>query len=120
MNQPIPTITPADLNRIVHRDFLRSQWNDVWVVLDSYGSESDQPDANRVHMAALKCAEGDIAKLSASIDAACKDFRNVLASAEYPFCSALPAEEHETMPDAELAKIYEQDRAQYQAWLDRA
>jgi len=81
-------------------------------VLDRYTG----PEAERVRLACLKLAEeqGD-ADPSRWVEAANRDYRDVLYWAEYPH----QARRGYTSDPAEQARLSTLDAAQYQAWLKR-
>ena len=118
MNQPIPEVTENDVIRIVHRDFPTKQFDAVMSILNEYGTEDWQRGVNRVRLAVLKLADGDLQALRREIDVARSDYRDVLAYAEYPEYM------QKVSPSAELAevereKIIRADWTQYQSWLNR-
>jgi len=118
MNQPIPEATESEVTRIVQRDFPAEQFDAVMSILNEYGTEDWQRGISRVRLAVLKLADGDLQALRRQIDVAKKDYRDVLAYAEYPEYmqkvspSAAPAE-------VERERIIRADWTQYQAWLIR-
>ena len=56
----------------------------ILAILDLYGVEPHEPERERVQLAILKLSEGDVARLLATVEAANKDYRDVLWWAEYP------------------------------------
>ena len=83
-------------------------------VLDAYlGSDSPEGRA-RVQLAVLKVAGDEQTKIPGLVAAAQRDFRDVMAWAEYP-------EELRTIPGVagagEIDAIRRRDRAQYLRWL---
>jgi len=54
--QPTPTVTAADVERIVRRDFPAERTAEVLAMLDEYGTEEWQRETHRVRLAALKLA----------------------------------------------------------------
>ena len=118
MNQPIPEVTENDVIRIVKRDFSNKQFDAVMSILNEYGLESWQRGVNRVRLAVLKLAGGDLPALRCEIDVAKSDYRDVLAYAEYPGYM------QKVSPSARLAEVEREriiraDWAQYQSWLNR-
>jgi hypothetical protein len=114
MNQPIPDVTMADLDRIVRRDFPPGVHGQVVNILIRYGRGDG--GRNRVCAAALKLADGDIQQLEHYIDAARSDYRDVLAWAEYPAymdCVLGPKDE------SEAKALVDADWEQYQDWFSR-
>lgn len=68
---------------MIARDYARTAARDVEAILARYGAESWHRDVLRVRMACLKCANGDLALLAGCIEEANRDYRDVLAAAEY-------------------------------------
>jgi hypothetical protein len=109
MDQPIPSYTKEDLDRIVARDYPLEVSAEVNAILSActYGGI-------RVRMACLKLASGDIASLRKYVSDACTDYRDVLSWAEYPaYGSAYNRGEEATK------KAIETDWQELQAWLHR-
>ena len=84
--------------------------------LGRYGVGDHEPEAERVRLAVLKLAGGDLERLRINVRAAKGDYRDVLAWAEFPGqikanSWRLPAEEREQLIQADLA--------QYLAWLEQ-
>ena len=118
MDQPTPTVTRADVERVVRRDFPADQFDSVMSVLAEYGAETWHRELDRVHLAVLKLAAGSLEGLRREIETATCDYRDALANAEYPAymkktfrISKLPAEERR--------KIIDEDWRQYETWLKR-
>ena len=106
--QPVPHVTSIDVERIVERDF-KYEFTTVMALLNELGTA-------RVQLAALKLANGSVEKLRSNIESAKRDYRDVLAFAEYPEyhkngfrVSELPADER--------TRIIESDWQQYEGWL---
>ena len=118
MNQPIPTVNEIDVIRIVKRDYATAQFDTVMSILNEYGTEDWQRGVNRVRLAVLKLANGDIQVLRREIDVAKRDYRDVLAYAEYPeyMKKVSPSADH---TEAERKMIIRADWTQYQLWLNR-
>lgn len=114
--QPTPELCEQDVIRIVNRDYPESARAVVFSKLDAYGSEARHREATRVRLAALKLANGDIDRLDTLLEEANKDYRDVLASAEYPGYMDCY---HQQQTDAEKQAIIDSDWSQYQNWLNR-
>jgi len=74
----------------------------------------------RVQLAVLKLADGNLDRLAEMIVSAERDWRDVIASAEYPEQSrALWATRADLTRDeaSRLAEILKRDREQYMVWL---
>ena len=118
MIQPTPVVTAADVERIVRRDFPSERAAEVVAVLSEYGTESWQREPDRVRLAVLKLAAGNMEKLRQGIETAKQDYRDVLAYAEYPgYMTRVPGPG--TRPPDEVQRIVDADWKQYQDWLTR-
>lgn len=117
-SQPIPTVTSADVDRIVRRDFPADRVPEVLAVLEEYGHESWHRETYRVRVAVLKLAAGKFKKLRQGIENAKKDYRDVLAYAEYPgYFMHIPGPARP--PADEERRVVEADWKQYQEWFSR-
>ena len=114
--QPIAFVTSTDVERIVRRDFPEEQFFAVTKVLQEYGSEKWHREPDRVRTAALKLSGGTTEGLRRAIDAAKRDYRDVLAWAEYPKCTKTGFWSHK-LAFKEREQLYAEDWQQYQAWL---
>ncbi len=76
-----------------------------------------EPEAPRVQLAILKLSDGKAEKLLTYIEAAKRDYRDVLAWAEYPEQIRSGKTRFNT-PLSEYEALLERDRTQYEAWLD--
>lgn len=91
-------------------------------LLDSYGREEWQSERERVQLACLKLAAGDLRSLQQQVEVANLDYRDVLAGAEFPGqcrigfvgMSNLEKTDPKALEDLQL-----QDWEQYKAWLYR-
>jgi len=113
--QSVPKITPSDVERIVSREFPVDQVANVMAILGEYTWQRERP---RVQLAALKVADGDLQRLRTSIESANRDYRDVLAAAEYPAYSKVGFRTKE-LPADEQRRIMDSDWRQYEAWLRR-
>ena len=118
MTQPTPTVTAADVDRIVRRDFPADRVDEVHARLIDYGSEEWHPEIDRVRLAVLKLAAGNLEELRMHLGIAKIDFRDVLSAAEYPLYTKKWFHIDKLPPD-ERQQIIDADWKQYQAWLTR-
>ena len=109
MEQPVARYTPADLPRVVARDFAGHE-EEVMRLLAEYGRRTGERDGLRVHMACLKLAAGSLERLRHAVDTACGDYRDVLAGAEY-------ADYMRAATRAEQRDAIHTDWQRLQAWL---
>ena len=90
--------------------------NNLLFILGEYGSESWQREKHRVRLATLKLAGGNIDELRRLIDAAQKEYRDVITAAEYPMVSKRRGGTRS--PDNEMIKeIIRKDWMLYASWL---
>ena len=80
MSNYTPTVTKADIDRIIQRDYFQYDPVAVWEILLLYSSG----ESHRVYAAALKEGKGNLEKLRQAIDLANLDYRDLLVAAEYP------------------------------------
>ena len=114
-DQPVPDVTFNDVERIVRRDFPSEQFDTVMAMLKQYGTEKWHRESARVQLAILKLSHGDLHKLHIVIDVAKKDYRDVMAPAEYPeYSRRLHTRE---LPVEVQERIIRSDWDQYQKWL---
>jgi hypothetical protein len=114
--QPTPSVTDADVERVVRRDFPPERVPEVFDLLNQYGIESWQREAHRVRLAALKLSAGSIERLRYQIESAKRDYRDVLAEAEYPSYTKRMFRIGQ-LPNEERHRIIDADWRQYQDWL---
>ena len=118
MNQHIPSVNRADVERIVARDFPTDLHPRVLQALSAYGAESYQREAHRVHLDILKLADGDMARVVQETENACCDYRDTMLSAEYPNYGRKMFHIDKLLSD-ERKRIIDADKEQYEAWLHR-
>jgi len=115
MNQPVPTVSRSDVERIVRREFGEFGASEVLAILDGYQSDGGNPA--RVQLAALKLAAGDMVALRRAIEAAKLDYRDVLAGAEYPKYSRDIG--FGNASESFKQALIEDDWKQYESWFKR-
>ena len=117
-SQPVPQVTASDVERVVRRDFPGSRVAEVLTMLADYGTENWHREPDRVRMAVLKLAAGNVERLRSEIESAKNDFRDVLAYAEYPrYMGQVPPSE--AVSEEEKRQIIASDWKQYLDWLTR-
>lgn len=86
-------------------------------ILNRYGKQPHHREPERVRVALLKLAEGSVSRLQIQARIADMDYRDVLASAEYPQSS------QSSLTPGNDPQKYQQlirsDRLQYEAWLQQ-
>lgn len=83
--------------------------------LDRYGTSGTEAEIERVRLAILKVSDGDLGRLAEGVALAKRDYRDVLAVAEYPAEFSRPG----ATSEADLMAARAADRAQYSNWLAR-
>lgn len=118
VRQPTPSVSGADVKRIVRRDFPPEQFDVIFEVLSWYGVAGWERECDRVRLAALKLANGNLGELRKQIKLAGEDYRDVLAAAEYPnYFHAWGISDAKSMSGKERQRIIDADWKQYQDWL---
>ena len=98
----------------MRRDYGEDLIEEVLTTLATYGDEAWHREPERVRLAALKLAAGDLERLRQTVTDAGLDYRDVLAAAEYPaYLRTNPGD----LGEEERVQIIEADWQQYQAWL---
>lgn len=114
MQQPITKVTESDVRRIALRDFGETGLSEAMDVLDNRPGEK----CPRVRLALLKLSSGDMNLLKEHAVSAARDFRDVLALAEYPRWSKEIG--FDKVPRALEREVIRADWLQYSQWLGRA
>ncbi len=117
MNCHVPKATHLDVRRIICRDFPPEVIDHVLRKLQSYGSESWHVETDRVHLAVLKIANGDLSEVERNVSIAINDYRDVIAEAEYPEQCKLGFAGMDSTPQPQLMEMEQRDLTQYQEWL---
>ena len=118
VHQRIPDATEGDVQRIVRRDFAHEQFGTVMSVLDEYAKGGFRRECSRVQLAILKLANGDLEAVRRYFTAANRDYRDVLAAAEYPEYVRAGTRVRE-LPRKARQQIVNSDWEQYEQWLRR-
>jgi hypothetical protein len=113
MNQYVPSVDEADIERIVRRDYPPEIWDAIHEMIRAV----EVREKARVIMACLKNGNGDLQKLKGELANAEGWWREIISEAEYPNYTKkmfridrLSAEERD--------RIIEKDKAQYMRWLN--
>ena len=91
---------------------------EVLNILDEYGVESYETGQPRVHLAILKLCEGQREKLPKLVEMAKRDYRDVLAFAEYPEQMKKGFIEMDELSEEEAQAVRKRDTEQYLKWLE--
>jgi hypothetical protein len=86
-------------------------------LLNQYGTESWESGRARVQLAILKLSEGNVDRLPELVRMAKRDWRDVLAYAEYPEEMRTHPLEMQKKSPQETKAIRKRDRQQYEEWL---
>ena len=101
----------------IRQVFPQNDETEILDLLQSYGTETHETGQNRVFLAILKlCDEEKLTDPAHYVNTAKKDFRDVLAWAEYPNQMKFGP----TKDSAKTAELIKKDLEQYQAWLNKA
>jgi hypothetical protein len=117
-SQPHPTVTRADVERIVRREFSPDRELEILAMLSEYGTEEWHGEPDRVHLAILKLSGGDLERLRMQVETAKSDYRDVLGPAEYPGYTKHMFRIDRLSAD-EQQKIIDADWKQYQDWFSK-
>ena len=109
-------------NRVRHK--VTRYWPDldhqeIMSVLDQYGVESGEIGRARVQLAILKLSNGDVDRLADLVAMAKRDYRDVLAYAEYPEAMNQGFVGMRDLSPEEAQAVRRRDRKQYLRWLRR-
>jgi hypothetical protein len=101
----------------IRQIFPRENPADVLRILEFYGTDGGEKETERVRLAVLKLCGGDLSELHELTVAAKKDYRDVLAWAEFSNQVRISFAEFAALPPDTAKEICELDRHQYLAWL---
>ena len=110
INQPHPDVSDADVARVIRRDYSQAQHEAVSRTLDLISDP-------RVKLGVLKLAGGRPEMIADLVQGAIEDYRDIIASAEYPKCMDEGFDLFRR-PDDVQKQVIDQDWEQYKRWLD--
>src|SRR5690349_24817337 len=110
--QPVPSLTDADFERLLTREFAPEHTAVARAILVRHGSQSWQREPLRVRIAVMKLAQRNVAKLDEFMRMAEQDYRDVLSWAEYPAYNRTGPRS----ADAERQAAIAEDWTQYRLW----
>jgi hypothetical protein len=116
--QPTPSVSRADVERVVRRDFPAEACSEVLAMLDEYGSAGYHRERDRVQLAVLKLADGSRETLRREIEGAKCDYRDTLLSSEYPGYGKKMFH-IDKATEEERQRVIDADWKQYWDWLVR-
>ena len=82
--------------------------------LRRYGTESCENEPTRVRLAVLKISGGDLDRIRSNIATAKRDYRDILAYAEYP---RQMGQDSWKLSPAQNRELVVADRREYEDWL---
>jgi hypothetical protein len=112
-DQPTPTVTDGDVERVVRRDYPMN----VAEILELIAT-IEMREKPRVMLACLKNGGGSVEKLKGELANATGWYREILGEAEYPLATKRWSR-IESLSDDEVRAIYEKDWRQYFEWFSR-
>ena len=98
--------------------FPRESWPQVRQLLQEYGSEDWEQEADRVRLALLKLSDGNLEQLRSCLKTAQQDYRDVLAGAEFPEEMTFDSWNLDEKGRRELKQARKRDKQQYADWLN--
>ena len=107
----MPRITRKKILEKVAQLWPKADATEITGMLDGCGRQA------RVQLAVLKLCEGDREQLPRWVEAAKRDWRDVIAYAEYPKEMRTGPVELRAMSPEDKRALRERDRAQYLEWL---
>ena len=113
MNQPVPSVTIEQINKILRREF-PFNIQKALEILKQYSSNGKY----RVWAAIIKLSERDLNKLQENTNTAINDYRDILANAEYPEYTLKVGFDSKKFTKEEIENIYQRDQQQYLKWLN--
>ena len=115
----IPQVTEADVVHIVDRDFAPDDRAAVLRLIEQAAQEIGPAAGPRTQLAILKLSAGKLEHVPLHVEVARRDYRDVLAAAEYPGWLKVGFTGTESMSAEEVEELKRRDWEQYQAWLSR-
>jgi hypothetical protein len=114
VDQFIPQVTQEDVERVLQRDFSAEHWREIREMIQKVRVR----EKDRVMLACMKVAAGDVQKLKRNLNEAAGYYREILGEAEYPFY-VKKIFRIDKLNEKEKADIVEKDKKQYLDWLNR-
>jgi hypothetical protein len=91
--------------------------NEILRILDRYGEEANERARTRVQLAIIKLSEGKRKALDRWVERAKRDYRDVVAYAEYPEEMRTGYAMLKELSKEEVKALRRRDRKQYLMWL---
>ncbi len=120
MSRPARTGTDAgERVSIATARLFGSRAGEAHAALAAFGTEPHETAVERVRLAALKLSDGDLDALRRWVAQAKRDWRDVVAPAEYPEEDRMGAAAMAGLDAVRRWHLRRRDRRQYDAWLAR-
>jgi hypothetical protein len=114
VDQFIPQVTQEDIERVLQRDFSAEHWREIREMIQKVRVR----EKDRVMLACMKVAAGDVQKLKRNLNEAAGYYREIVGEAEYRFY-VKKIFRIDKLNEKEKADIVEKDKKQYLDWLNR-
>ena len=114
MDQFTPQVTQEDVERVLQRDFPAEHWEELREMIQLVHVR----EKDRVILACMKNAGGDVQKLKGNLNEAEGYWREIISEAEYPFY-VKKMFRMDKLTEKEKSDIIEKDKKQYLDWLNR-
>ena len=114
MDQFTPQVNQEDVERVLQRDFPVEHWQELREMIQLVQVR----EKDRVILACLKNARGDVQRLKGNLNEAEGYWREIISEAEYPFYSKKMFR-IDKLTEKERADLIEKDKKQYLDWLNR-
>jgi hypothetical protein len=114
VDQFTPQVTQEDIERVLQRDFPATHWQEIREMIQ----QCQVREKDRVMLACMKAAGGDIQKLKRNLNESAGYYREIIGEAEYPFY-VKKMFRIDKLTEKEKADIIEKDKKQYLDWLNR-
>ena len=114
MDQFTPQVTQEDVERVLQRDFPAEHWEELREMIQLVQVR----EKDRVILARMKNAGGDVQKLNGNLNEASGYYREIIGEAEYPFYLKKMFW-IDKLTEKERLDIIEKDKKQYLDWLNR-
>jgi hypothetical protein len=114
VDQFTPQVDQEDVERVLQRDFPVDHRQELREMMQRL----EVREKDRVILACMKSAGGDVQKLRGNLNNAAGYYREIISEAEYPFWSKRMFR-IEKLSEKEVADIIEKDKKQYLDWLNR-
>jgi len=114
MKQKTANATDTDVERIILRDFSKSDSKTAKLILSNYKAGGAK-EKNRVYVSALKLSAGDVDLLEKYVQRANVDYRDIIALSEYPNYTKYMLDDE--FSGKKKAKLIDDDWRQFQEWF---